>query len=128
MCEVARRRPPRPSAANSPEVAAAGEGAIHGRPSALLAQATFGRQQRWQDRLVTTALLLVLATSNLAGGVYLVRYSGGRERRRPEAVLVVGLLLLLTVGFLVSVAARVHTQQKIRQQMDHSSQPGRFTA
>jgi len=68
---------------------------------------------------VTLWLLWVLAGINLAGGLYLVRYSGDKERQRPEAVQVVGVLLVLTSLFLVSVAVKIHTQQQIRQQFDH---------
>lgn len=70
--------------------------------------------------MTTTVLLAALAVINLVGGVCLVRYSRSRERRRPEAVLVVGVLLVLTALFLVSVAVRVHTQQEFRQQLDRT--------
>jgi len=67
---------------------------------------------------VTVWLLWVLAGNNLAAGLYLVRYSGAKERQRPEAVLVVGVLLVLTSLFLVSVAVKIHAQRQIRQQLD----------
>ena len=57
--------------------------------------------------MTTTILLAVLAVANLAGGVYLVRYSASQKRRRPEAVLIIEVLLILTTLFLVAVAVRV---------------------
>ena len=69
---------------------------------------------------MTAWLLWGLAGINFAAGLYLVRYSGGKERQRPEAVLVVGVLLVLTSLFLVSMAVKIHTQQQVRQQMDRT--------
>lgn len=67
---------------------------------------------------MTAWLLWGLAGNNLAGGLYLVRYSGAKERQRPEAVLVVGVLLVLTSLFLVSVAVKIRTELQICQQLD----------
>ena len=58
--------------------------------------------------MLTSLLLSVFALVDLAVGLYLVRYSGGAERRRPEAVLLVGVLLVLAAGFLLAVVVRLH--------------------
>lgn len=49
--------------------------------------------------VLTTLLLSAVALVDLVVGLYLVRYSGGAERKRPEAVLLVGVLLVLAAGF-----------------------------
>ena len=60
--------------------------------------------------MVTTVLLAAFALVDLVVGRYLVRYSGGVERRRPEAVLLVGMLLVLAAGFLIVVVVRLHAR------------------
>ena len=57
---------------------------------------------------MTSLLLPAFALVDLAVGLYLVRYSGGAERRRPEAVLLVGVMLVLAAGFLLVVVMRLH--------------------
>ena len=60
--------------------------------------------------MLTSLLLSVFALVDLAVGLYLVRYSGGAERRRPEAVLLVGVLPVLAAGFLLVTVVRLHTR------------------
>ena len=60
--------------------------------------------------MLTSLLLSVFALVDLAVGLYLVRYSGGAERRRPEAVLLVGVMLVLAADFLPAVVVRLHAQ------------------
>ena len=60
--------------------------------------------------MLTSLLLSVFALVDLAVGLYLVRYSGGAERRRPEAVLLVGVMLVLAAGFLLAVVVRLHSR------------------
>ena len=62
---------------------------------------------------MTTLLLSVLAVLDLAAGLILVHDSGGAERRRPEAVLVVGVLLVLAAGFLLVVVVRLHSRPAV---------------
>lgn len=39
-----------------------------------------------------------------------MRYSGSAERKRPEVVLIVGALLVLAAGFLLTVIVRLHVR------------------
>lgn len=57
-----------------------------------------------------TFLLSTFAVPDLAAGLYLVRYSGGAERKRPEVVLIVGVFLVLAAGFLLAVVVRLHSR------------------
>lgn len=59
---------------------------------------------------MTTFLLAAFALVDLAVGLYLVRYAGGAERKRPELVLIVGVLLVLAAGFLLAVVVRLHSR------------------
>ena len=69
-------------------------------------------------------LLAAFAAAGLAVGLYLVRYSGGAERRRPEALLLVGVLLVLAAGFLLAVVVRLHSRPVVV----HERAPGGATA
>ena len=63
--------------------------------------------------MLTSLLLSVFALVDLAVGLYLVRYSGGAERRRPKAVLLVGVMLVLAAGFLLAVVVRLHSRPAV---------------
>ena len=60
---------------------------------------------------MTTFLLSAFAVLDLVVGLSLVRHSGGVERKRPEVVLLVGVMLVLAAGFLLLVVVvRLHSQ------------------
>ena len=75
---------------------------------------------------MTTLLLAVFTVADLALDLYLVRYSGGAEKKRPKVVLIVGvlLLLLLAAGYLLAVEVRLHSRPVVV----HERQPGGTTA
>jgi len=73
---------------------------------------------------VASLLLSAFALVDLAVGLYLVRYSGGAERRRPEAVLLVGVMLVLAAGFLLAAVVQPHARPAVV----HEPAPGGATA
>ena len=62
---------------------------------------------------MTTFLPSAFAVLDLAAGLILVRDCADVERRQPEAVLVVGVLLVLAAGFLLVVVVRLHSRPAV---------------